>query len=339
MEGCCGLRWSSYRKQKAKGNGIQSDCRTVRCGVPQGSILGPLLFIIYINDLGQYLQECKINLYADDTALYTDANSHIELLLNLRLELSMVSEWLKANRLTLNIKKTKFIVFGTRQRLRQVPPLNLSINGEQLEQVDNMKYLGVILDQFLTFDQHTDYIHSKAVKKLGIVRKARDFLDLGTSVKLYQSLVLPHMDYCDIIYSCTSESNLQKLQKIQNCACRILLRADRRAHVNELHNRLNFLNLKQRRELHLSVECYKQVSNSASSLHHFFKKRTGRNTRTGDTKYEVPNIKSAMGRRCFSYRGPVHWNDVAENLKNSESVNAYKTSYLNKLMRDVNHPE
>ena len=81
----------SDRKQKVKVNGKKSDNRMVKCGVPQGSILGPLLFIIYINDLGQYLSECKINLYADDTALYTEANSHIELLLNLRLVLSIVS--------------------------------------------------------------------------------------------------------------------------------------------------------------------------------------------------------------------------------------------------------
>ena len=79
------------RKQKVKVNGKFSDHRMVRCGVSQGSILGPLLFIIYINDLGNYLQECNINLYADDTALYTCANSHIELMLNLRLELAVVS--------------------------------------------------------------------------------------------------------------------------------------------------------------------------------------------------------------------------------------------------------
>ncbi len=271
--------------------------------------------------------------------MYSCANSHIELLLNLRLELAVVSEWLKANRLTLNTKKTKFVVFGSRHRLRQVPVLNLSINGEKLEQVEHMKYLGVILDNYLTFDQHVEYIHGKAVKKLGIVRKAREFLDRGTSVKLYQSLVLPHMDYCDIVYSCTSEANLQKLQKIQNCACRILLRCDRRAHVKEMHKHLNFLDLKQRRELHLSTECYKQVNNSSSSLHKFFKLKSTRSTRTGESKYEVPNLRTMMGRRCFSYRGPAHWNSVSEDLKNSESINAYKNTYLKKLMRDVNHPE
>ncbi len=197
----------------------------------------------------------------------------------------------------------------------------------------------MILDNFLSFDSHVEYVHSKAVKKLGIVCKARDFLDLGTSVQLYQSLVLLHLNYCDLVYSCTSEANLQKLQKLQNSACRTLLRADRRAHVADMHNRLKFVTSSQRRDLHLSVECYKQVNNTSSSLHHFFKPRKSRSTRTGEKKSKVPDIRSTMGRKCFSYRGPVHWNGVSDELKNSVSANAYKRAYSNKVLRDVNHPE
>ena len=91
----------SNRHQCVKIQNKRSNKKLITCGVPQGSILGPLLFIIYINDLDKYLHECKVNFYADDTALYTEANSYVELMLNLRLELSIVSEWLKANKLTL----------------------------------------------------------------------------------------------------------------------------------------------------------------------------------------------------------------------------------------------
>ncbi len=229
------------------------------------------------------------------------------------------------------------MVFGSRYKLRQTPKLNLSINEERLEQVEHMKYLGVILDDALSFDPHVEYIHSKAVKKLGVVQKARDFLDLGASVQLYKSLVLPHLDYCDLVYSCTSDANLQKLQKLQNSACRTLLKADRRAHISDMHKELKFLTLEQRRELHLSVECYKQVNNSNSSLHNYFVAQDTRRTRTGEKKVKVPNIRSEMGR-SFSYRGPVHWNAVPEDLKNSESTNVYKNSCLNRILHDVNHP-
>ena len=176
--------------------------------MPQGSILGPLLFIIYITDLGEYLTECKINLYADDMALYTGAHSYIELMLNLRLEMSVVTEWLKANKLTLNVQKSKYVIFGTRAKLQGTRDINLDISGQPLERTTKMKYLGMILDDRLTFDDHIDYICNKAVKKLGILRKAQNFLDLDTSVLLYKSLVLPQFDYCDTVYSCTSAANL-----------------------------------------------------------------------------------------------------------------------------------
>ena len=97
--------------------------------------------------------------------------------------------------------------------------------------------------------------------------------------------------------------------------------------------------LNQRREFHLSVECFKQVTNDRSSLHHYFVPQESRRTRTGDKRVKVPDIRSTTGRKSFSYRGPVHWNAVPEELKNCESVNAYKNSYLNRVLRDVNHPE
>ncbi len=326
------------RKQQVRIKDCRSDSHVVKCGVPQGSILGPLLFIIYINDLEQYLTDCNVNLYADDTALYTSANSHIELLLNLRLELTVVSEWLKANRLTLNIKKTKLVVFGSRQKLSQTPQLKLAINGEQLEQVSQMKYLGVILDHTLTFDAHIDYVFSKSVKKLGILRKSRDYLDMDTSVMLYKSLVLPHFDYCDLVYCCTNAANLQKLQTLQNSACRTLLGAGRRAHVSDMHNELKLLTLEQRRTLHLGTECFKHIHNEASSLHSLFEPNVGRPTRSSGSTYKIPNLKTDTGRRAFSYRGPHHWNGLPNEAKNSENLNAFKTNYLNLILRDVNHP-
>ena len=161
-------------------------------------------------------------------------------------------------------------------------------------------------------------------------------MDLGTSVRLYKSLVLPHFDYCDLAYSC--EANLQKLQKLQNSACRTLLRADRRAHIKDMHNELKLLTLSQRRELHLSVECFKQVNNSQSSLNHYFVPAETRHTCTGGKKVKVPDIKSATGRKGFSYRGPVYWNKVSEDLKNCESINSFKVSCLDQILRDVNHP-
>ena len=110
------------------------------------------------------------------------------------------------------------------------------IDEQPIEQVYNFKYLGLILDDKLPFDQHVDYIHGKSVKKLVIVRKTRSFLDRVTSTLLYKSLVLPYLDNCDIIYSNMGAANLNKLQLLQNGACGTLLLTDRRTSVKEMHN-------------------------------------------------------------------------------------------------------
>ncbi len=176
------LNYLSGRVQSIKYLGTQSTRLPITCGVPQGSILGPLMFIMYINDLGTYLSDSKVSLYADDTALYTSSSSQIELVLNLRLEISVVDEWLKANRLTLNTKKTKYVIFGTRASLEHIPEdLNIRIANEKIERVKYMKYLGMILDEKLTFDEHINQTYTKASQKLGILRRLREYLDTTTS--------------------------------------------------------------------------------------------------------------------------------------------------------------
>ena len=119
-------------------------------------------------------------------------------MLDLRLELSMVHEWLNANKLTLNVDKTKYIVFGTKHMLQNKPDLNLSMDGKKIERVSVMTYLGLYLDEHLTFSDHIATICKKSSRKLGTLRKARKFLDRKTSLLLYKSLVVPYM--CNSVF-------------------------------------------------------------------------------------------------------------------------------------------
>ena len=191
--------------QAVKSNGVKSEYKPIKCGVPQGSILGPLLFILYINDLYTYLTDSAVSLYADDTALYTSAKTQIEIKLTLQIELTIVCEWLKVNKLTLNANKTKYVIFSTKQHLYTKPDLNLYVGQDKINRVNSMKYLGIILDEHLTFDEHITYIINKSSKKLGVLRRAKEFLNKSTKILLHKSLVLPHLDYCDLVYMCTKE--------------------------------------------------------------------------------------------------------------------------------------
>ncbi len=184
------------------------------------------------------------------------------------------------------------------------------------------------MDDHLTFKDHINYVHKKSSKKLGILRKSREYLDRKTSLVLYKSLIVPYIDYCDLVYMCTTEKNLQKLQLIQNTACRIILQVDDMS-VKNVHSELNLSTLKDRCNYHLSVECHKNIYNSTSGLHHFFIKcgeRAVRTTRgTASELMVVPDIRSELGRRAFSYRGPNHWNKISAETRKINSLPSFKT--------------
>ena len=326
------------RFQAVKHRGVTSEYLEITCGVPQGSILGPLLFIMYINDMVEYVQDCKLSLYADDTAMYTCCKSNIELMMTLNIELGLINEWLKANKLTINVTKTKYVVFGTRHMLQTKPDLNLKIGGKPIERVSTMKYLGVLLDDLLTFEEHITHVVTKSTQKLGILRKSREFLDRKTSTLLYKSLVLPHIDYCDIVYMTTTEYNLHRLQLIQNVVCRIILRADNRTSVTEMHKELSLLTIKERQSLHMSMECFRQV-NTQSSLNHMFTRVNSRVTRgSTNVNMTVPNLMTNSGRKSFSFRGPNHWNSLPNEVKAINTKQTFKSSVSKLFSRDVNHP-
>ena len=166
------LLWlSSYlldRFQCTMVQGVKSPTKCIACGIPQGSILGTLLFIVYINDLPGYMEQCWVSLYADDTAIYFASRSQVDLMLTMRLELSIVSEWLKANCLTLNVNKTKFVIFATHPKLNNFENQSLYINGSLIERVSCMKYLGLLVNEVLSFNEHVDYLHNKISAHIGL---------------------------------------------------------------------------------------------------------------------------------------------------------------------------
>ncbi len=334
----------THRYQCTRVNYKTSETRLIKCGVPQGSILGPLLFILYINDLEHYLEGSRINLYVDDTALSVCSESFIDLILLLRQELFTVEQWLLANKLTLNASKTKYMLFGTKHKLNNIPNFNLYMGGELLERVESFKYLGVKLDQHLTFQDHIDWVYRKSSMKLGAIRKIRKNLTQPIALSLYKSLVLPHLDYCDIVFDCASKEHLNRLQIFQNSACRTILLADSDTHISDMHNQLGLLYLQNRRDLHLAVTCHKSIYfNGLSSLSEFYipvVSVTGRSTRQTDTVcMRVPRMRTKIGQQAISYRGPKHWNRLPADLRIISNFTMFKRLLSLKISELFeNHP-
>ena len=158
-------------------NGNLSTARTITCGVPQGSILGPLLFLMYINDLPNCRQNASSRMFADDTNISLTAKTLIELKLEINPELSNVNRWLKANKLSLNVAKTELMIIGSRQRLHtQSDEIDIEMDGEKIKRVDDTKSLGLsIINYRLSWSKHVEEISRKVSSSIGALKQYGPF--------------------------------------------------------------------------------------------------------------------------------------------------------------------
>ena len=172
-------------------NGYTSDYRDVTCGVPQGSILCPLLFLLYINDFALVSDKLCCVLFADDTNVFITGKDLNKLIETMHSELNKLSIWLNANKLTLNISKTHFMVFHRGKR--KLNKINIQMDNSIIEQVVHTKFLGVIIDQKLDRSNHISYINTKIAKGIGIIYRAKRFFCKSTLLKLYNAFVFPYL--------------------------------------------------------------------------------------------------------------------------------------------------
>ena len=175
------IKWFSdyfqLRRQVTLINGNESNPTFVKHGVPQGSILGPLLFILYLNDLPRVIKHCKISLYADDTCVYLASKDPAQLQEMLNEDLEAMSKWYSHNELLLNTKTCKLILFGTKKNLSKFHHVNIHIDQCKLEIIKEFKYLGVILDNHLSWAPQIESVKVKILRNLYVLRRARPFIN------------------------------------------------------------------------------------------------------------------------------------------------------------------
>ena len=216
------LRWfRSYlsdRTQKCSVNGHLSNAASVSCGVPQGSNLGPLLFLIYINDLPNCLSVASPNMFADDTNITVAADSLTELENKINLDLENLNRWLVANRLSLSVAKTEFMVIGSHQRVRASgnEEINVEISGKSITRVHKVKSLGLLIDEHLTWKDH---VVKKISKAIGALKRVRPFISVKTALQSYHALIRPYFDYCSSVrgdFAPLHNSKLHRRTTVQN---------------------------------------------------------------------------------------------------------------------------
>ena len=207
------LKWfKSYlsdRQQYVTYNGVSSQLKNINCGVPQGSVLGPLLFLLYITDLSNVCKCTMPLFFADDTNLYINGSNINELESLINSELAEIAKWLKVNKLSLNINKTHYMIFTTKRKI--IPGIVINIEGHIINEVDSTKFLGIYLDNKLNWKKHIAYVSGKVARGIGLIIKARKLLNSDALITLYYSFIFPYLSYCNHIWGATYATNLQKL--------------------------------------------------------------------------------------------------------------------------------
>ena len=311
-------------------NGGYSEMKDLSCGVPQGSCLGPLLFSIFTNDLPLILNRASIAMYADDSTIHSASFIAGDLENVLNEELLLIKRWVNTNKLVLNLDKTKSIVLWDRRAKGVEPKLQLKLDDKTIEQVTEVKLLGVMIDCRMNWTTQINVILKKMGRGIAAIKHCRQYLPGYLVKQLMETLVLSQLDYCTVIWSNTSENNLTRLQIAQNKAARIVLNCSYRAIVSQMLDRLNWLPVKDR--LHYSLLAFIRniiITKSPVNIYNtltFSCDRHSYSTRlSSDQKFLLPAYRIDAGQRTLHYRAMVAWNDLPNFLVNESSKSAFKT--------------
>ena len=245
IRGIAHLWFKNYltdRKQIVKYNDVRSNKMIIKAGVPQGSILGPILFLLYINDIENSSKLLSFILFADDTTILCSNRCLKSLNNTMQTEIHKVTEWLNVNKLSLNIKKTKFILFRSTNK-KPKHKLKLSINDEDIQQVKNTTFLGIIIDECLTWSEHVTQVAKKITRVSGIIAKIRYFLNRNALKLVYYALVYPYLTYGNLIWGNTYKTRIKKLLNVQKKIIRLMTFKSYLEHTEPMFKELGILNI------------------------------------------------------------------------------------------------
>ena len=323
------------RKQQVSINNCKSDFRQISYGVPQGSILGPLLFLLFINDLPLHTNSVFTDLYADDTTLYDIQDSMEQIENNLQTALNSLEIWCKNNGMILNSAKTKVMFVTTNQKRQRLQRQNLDLNfeNESLGMVSNDKILGVFVDNNLTWTNHIKHLTKKMTSSIWLLSKIKKFLSQDHRIQFYKSYIQPHLDFCNIVWGSSSECNKLKILRLQKRACKVILDYQVEDSMEAMSS-LKIMSIYDRLYLRKAKFMFKVYNNlTPSYITENFTIRNNVNTsinlRSSSTGCFIPPKPNTEGfKHSLRYSGCVVWNSLPAHVKSAQTVETFHSRCL-----------
>ncbi len=331
------LKWlTSYltgRRQQVLISGVKSEPVSLTCGVPQGSVLGPVLFTIYTLPLGDIIRshDLKYHLYADDTQLYLSFQSRdVDQSLS-RIEscISDIQSWMVRNRLKLNGDKTELLFIGTPQQQAKLCHPSISIGESAIQPSESARNLGVIFDQSMTLKAHISSVSKTAYHQLYNISVARKWLNRKAAATAIQAFVTSRLDFSNSLYYGLPNCDIIRLQRIQDAAARTLTgtKKGKRA-VEKIRKDIHWLPVRQRIEYKVLLIAFKAMQGIAppyvADLLHPYKPSCGLRSGTSTLLRERKTSLVTGGDRSFVKAAPLLWNQLPESLCAAESASSFK---------------
>ena len=310
------------RKQYVVVDNQASSMQFIKCGVPQGSVLGPILLLMFINDICNVPNLLKFVLFADDTNIFCSNENVAVLQDTLNREIAKLFIWFSINKLSLHLGKTNYMLFRGR------PPdleLHLKINNAEIPKVTATKFLGIVIDDRLNWNPHIQSVKSKLPSILSIMYKASTLIATPGMYTLYCSLFQPYMSYCNEIWGNCNASNVKCLCIIQRKAVRLICNAERLAHTNELFKELYIMKFPEYVQYKTAILMF-HLFHGTLPIHlqnRFTVHSTTRSTRRINT-FVMVQARTNIKAMCLSVSGVKLWNSLSNNLRDCNGVIIFK---------------
>lgn len=312
----------------------QSPPHVISCGVPQGSILGPLLFLVYINNMRELGLNGHLTLYADDTCLFYFGPSMDDLISQAQHDLDTLHDWFQYNLLTINVSKTSYVIFKAINK--PIPTyLPLVINNIPLNEKTHEKYLGLYMDTHLSWNAHIKQLTTKLISLRASLRFNVRFIPRKLLFTIYNSLVKSHLLYLIEIWGSAAKTSLKKLQILQNKIIKTIFNYNFRSSTSKIYRETNLMNIKQLYIYNTCIFIYKTINKKIRTEIQFNKRpKVGRPCTRRASYIVLPKTRTKYGRTSVTYEGARLFNKLPSVIKNIDSLNGFKKRLTNYILKN-----